>query len=123
MGIFTIYTCDAGFRFDLKDAQGNILVASQEYRGLLSCRKGVDSVIRNTPRARIEDETDGGPGGLLHPKFVIERNDEGLYSFHLKAKNGQSVVSSAQFGSKQDCLDTIAAVRAQIPGVKIIELK
>ena len=122
MGIFTIYTCETGFRFDLKDAQGNILAISQEYRGLLSCRKGVDSVVRNTPRARIEDQTDGGPGGLLHPKFVVERSETGDYSFHLKAKNGQSVISSGPFSGKDACLAGIAAIRTVVPGAKIHEL-
>ena len=48
---------DGQFYFQLKAGNGEILIASDAYRQKASALKGVESVRRNAPDARVIDAT------------------------------------------------------------------
>lgn len=51
---FEIYVDKAGeFRFRLKARNGEEIAQSQAYTSKESCKKGIDSIIRNAPEAEI----------------------------------------------------------------------
>lgn len=54
---FEIYKDKAGeFRFRLKAANGEPILASEGYTALASCKNGIESVRKNAPEASVEKE-------------------------------------------------------------------
>ena len=54
---FEIYTDKAGeFRFRLKARNGEIILSSEGYKAKASCKNGIESVRKNAPEAKIEEE-------------------------------------------------------------------
>ena len=52
---FEIYTDKKGeFRFRLKATNGQVICASEGYKALPSCKKGVESVKKNVVEAKVE---------------------------------------------------------------------
>ena len=59
---FTVFKDKAGqFRFNLKAANGEIIAASESYPDRKSALKGIASIVKNAPIARIEDTTEAAP--------------------------------------------------------------
>ena len=57
-GRFEIYEDSAGkFRFRLKAANNEIIAVSEAYESKSSCKKGIQSVKENAPKAEIVDVT------------------------------------------------------------------
>jgi uncharacterized protein YegP (UPF0339 family) len=55
---FTIYLDKANkYRFNLKAANGEIIAASESYPDKKSAQKGIASIVKNAPIAKIEDTT------------------------------------------------------------------
>ena len=55
---FDVFKDKAGkFRFHLRAANGEIIVASQSYSDKKLAMKGINSVVKNAPIAKIEDMT------------------------------------------------------------------
>ena len=53
---FEIYADKAGeFRFRLKAKNGEIILASEGYKAKASCNKGIESVRKNAPEAKIAE--------------------------------------------------------------------
>ena len=53
---FEIYTDKAGeFRFRLKATNGQIIVTSEGYKTMKSCRNGIASVQKNSVDAKVEE--------------------------------------------------------------------
>ena len=60
-GRFEIYKDSAGkFRFRLKAANNEIIVASEAYESKSGCKKGIQSVRDNAAKAEIVDMTKEG---------------------------------------------------------------
>jgi len=56
---FTVFKDKAGkFRFNLKAANGEIIAASESYPDKKSALKGIASIVKNAPVAKIEDTTE-----------------------------------------------------------------
>lgn len=55
-------------------------------------------------------------------KFVIKASRNGQYYFILKAPNGQTVIVSETYTSKQNCLNGINAVKKYAPVAKFENL-
>ncbi len=54
---FEIYTDKAGeFRFRLNAKNGENILASEGYKAKASCKNGVESVVKNAPEAKVEEE-------------------------------------------------------------------
>ena len=55
MGKFTIKQSDAGFSFNLKADNGEIIAAGSEvYTSKDACENGIESVRKNAPDAKVE---------------------------------------------------------------------
>jgi uncharacterized protein YegP (UPF0339 family) len=56
-GKFEVYQDNAGkFRFRLKAGNGEIIASSEAYESKAGCLKGVDSVKKNAPTAKVVEE-------------------------------------------------------------------
>lgn len=54
---FEIYTDKAGeFRFRLNARNGENILASEGYKAKASCKNGIESVCKNAPEAKVEEE-------------------------------------------------------------------
>ena len=54
---FEMYTDKAGeFRFRLKATNGQIIATSEGYTTKASCENGIESVRKNAPEAKVEEE-------------------------------------------------------------------
>ena len=57
MGKFVINAVKSGgFKFNLKAGNGEVIVTSQVYKSLPSCKKGIASIKKNAPDAKIVQE-------------------------------------------------------------------
>ena len=55
---FTVFKDKAGkFRFNLKAANGEIIAASESYPDKKSALKGIASIVKSAPIAKIDDTT------------------------------------------------------------------
>lgn len=53
-GKFEVYKDNAGeFRFKLKAPNGEVIAVSEGYSSKKSCMNGIESVIKNAPKATI----------------------------------------------------------------------
>ena len=111
MSKFVIRTVSSGVKFDLKAANGQVVLSSEVYAGVAACRRGVESIIKNAPRAKVEDQTEPGWETQTHPKFQLYTDKTGAFRFRLRARNGEIIGSSEGYTSKASCLSGIESVR------------
>ena len=53
MGKFEIKTTDAGFRFNLKAGNGEIIATGEGYKAMAGCKNGIASIKKNVVDAKI----------------------------------------------------------------------
>lgn len=106
-GKFELYKDKGGkFRFRLKAANGQIILASQGYKTKVSAKSGIGSVQRNAAEdARFE-----------------RKNSKGKFMFNIKATNGQVVGTSERYDSEKACENGIKSVAKNATGAKIEDL-
>ena len=114
MGKFEVKQTKSGFRFNLKAGNGEIIATSETYTTKRSCLKGIESVRKNCAVA-IEDQTQEGFEKVKHPKFEIYEDKGGKFRFRLKARNGEIVLASQGYKSKDTCLNGIESVKKNAP--------
>ncbi len=119
MGKFVIKPAKNGLKFDLKAGNGEVIATSQVYKGDKTCRAGINSVIKNSGNAKIEDQTKENFEVQTNPKFEIYQDKAGEYRFRLKARNGQIIAVSEGYKALDSCLNGIASVRKNAPGSKV----
>ena len=57
-GKFEVYQDSAGkFRFRLKATNGQVIAVGQAYETKKSCLNGIDSIRKNAPDAKLDDQT------------------------------------------------------------------
>ena len=120
MGYFVMKTVSSGVKFDLRAGNGEMIATSEVYKTAAACRKGVQSVIANAPKAKIEDQTEAFCP-LPNPKFELYRDKAGRYRFRLRARNGGIIAVSEGYNSKNACLDGIESVKNNIISAEIME--
>jgi uncharacterized protein YegP (UPF0339 family)/uncharacterized surface protein with fasciclin (FAS1) repeats len=129
-GVFEIIYDSAGtFRFHLKAANGQIIAVSQAYGTKESALKGIASIKKNAPIAKIADFSPGGtitetthkPGIVQDTVFEIQFNAPDRFRFHLKAANGQIIAVSQSYLSKQSAENGIASMKKNAPMAKIVD--
>ncbi len=130
-GGFEIILDTAGkFRFHLKAANGQIIAVSQAYGAKESAIKGIDSIKKNAPIAKIADLTtaEGAMQKETHvagieqdPVFEIQFNAPDRFRFHLKAANGEIIAVSQSYLSKQSAETGIASVKKNAPKAKVFD--
>lgn len=111
MGKFVIRTVNSGLKFDLYAANGQSILTSEVYTTEHACRKGMESVRKNAPIAKLEDLTDPDRKQLTNPKFELYMDKAGFYRFRLKARNGEIIAVSEIYSAKVGCLNGIESVR------------
>lgn len=120
MGKFVIKEKNDKFSFRLKASNGEIIAVSQSYKSIITCKAGIDSVMRCAPVAAVENQTEEGYAIEKHPKFEVYTDKAGESRFRLKAKNGQIIAASEGYASLKSCLNGIESVRKNSVDAKIV---
>ena len=120
MGKFVIRTVSSGIKFDLRASNGQTVLTSEVYTSMAACRKGIESIIKNAPIAKVENQTEPDCPILTHPKFVMYQNKAGQYRFRLKARNGEIIGTSESYCAKAGCLNGIESVRKNAADAEIL---
>lgn len=105
MGKFVISMRKNGeYQFSLHAANGEIILVSEGYTGKGACRKGIESVQKNSLQEK----------GFDRKKAV---NDK--FYFNLRARNGKVIATSEMYGSAAAMENGIKSVmtNARIAGV------
>ncbi len=121
MGKFILRTVPSGVKFDLCAANGQSILTSEVYRTEAACRKGMESVRKNAPKARLQDLTDPEAKAVTNPKFEIYTDRAGGWRFRLKARNGEIIAVSEIYSAKAGCLGGIESVRKNAAEAEVAE--
>ncbi len=111
MGKFVIKDAKGGVKFDLKAGNGEIILSSEIYSSLASCKNGIASVQKNAPVAALEDQTVKDFEKQKNPKFEVYTDKTGETRFRLKAGNGEIIGVGESYKKKDSCLNGIESVR------------
>lgn len=96
------------FRFRLRAMNNKIVAVSQAYESKTGCINGIKSVRKNC-QSSIEDKTIEGER-VPNPKYEIFVDASIHFRFNLVASNGEIILSSQGYTSKQGCIIGIEAV-------------
>ena len=113
MGKFVIKETSTGYVFNLKAGNGEVIGTSEVYTTLAACESGINSVKKNAPVANLEDQT--LEESAKNPKFEIFKDKAGEFRFHLKATNGEIILDSEGYTSKEGCKNGIESVIKNAP--------
>ena len=122
MGKFVVKTTKAGFVFNLKAGNGEVIATSESYKSKDSCLNGVESVRKNCVGG-VEDQTVEGFEKLTHPKFEVYADKAGEFRFRLKARNGEVIAVSEGYKAKQSCMNGIESVKKIAPDAELVILE
>lgn len=122
MGKFEVKSTDAGYRFNLKAGNGEVIATSQTYKSMDSCKNGIESVKKNAPIANIEDQTKEGFTEEKNPKFEIYTDKAGEFRFRLKAKNGEIIATGEGYKALAGCKNGIESIIKNAPDAEIKEV-
>ena len=120
MGKFIIKKTGAGFRFNLKAGNGEIIATSETYNSMDACKNGIESV-RKCCTGEIEDQTVNGFETVKNPKFELYKDKADEFRFRLKARNGEIIIASEGYKQKSNCLNGINSVKTNAPEAPVIE--
>ena len=123
MGKFAVKTVKTGVKFDLKAGNGEVIATSEVYTSRSSCLKGVESVRKNAPVAKLEDQTEEGFETVTNPKFEVYKDKAGEFRFRLKARNGEIIAVSEGYKAKASCMNGIESVRKNAPEAEIVDVE
>ena len=123
MSKFVIKTVKNGLMFNLKAGNGEIIATSELYSSEAACRKGIESVKKNSVAAKLEDRTaaEFEFAVVANPKFELYVDKAGEFRFRLKAKNGEIIAVSEGYKAKASCLNGIESVRKNAPDADIVK--
>ena len=121
MGKFVIKQVKTGIKFNLKAGNGEIIATSEVYTTAAACKNGIESVRKNAPIAKLEDQTTENFETATNPKFEVYVDKAGEFRFRLKAKNGENIGKSEGYKRKESCMNGIVSVGKNAPDAKIEE--
>lgn len=121
MGKFVIKQVKTGIKFNLKAGNGEIIATSEVYTTAAACRSGIESVRKNAPIAKLEDQTTENFETATNPKFEVYVDKAGEFRFRLKARNGEIIAVSEGYKAKASCLNGIESVRKNAPEAAVEE--
>ena len=121
MSKFVIREVPSGIKFDLKAGNGQVIATSEVYTSKAACLNGVESVQKNAPIAKFEDQTEEGFESVTNPKFEMYKDKAGEFRFRLKARNGEIIATSEGYSSKAACENGIESVKKNSPEAEIVE--
>ena len=107
MGKFVITLRKNGeYQFNLKAANGQVILTSEGYTTKPACLNGIESVKKNAP---------------VPERFEVKVAKNGKPYFNLKASNGQVVGSSQMYASPATLKAGIASVAKNAPEAPVVE--
>ena len=123
MGKFVIEYKDARFCFRLKAMNGETIASGKAYINKRACIKAIESISKNIKNAGYLSFVPGDDPAhtVSNPKFEMSLDNNGFYTFVLKARNGEIILTSGTYKSKQGCLNGIESVRKNACEYEIIE--
>ena len=121
MGKFAIKTVKTGIKFNLKASNGEVIATSEGYTTERACKAGLESVRKNAPIARLEDQTVEGFETVTNPKFEVYTDKAGEFRFRLKARNGEIIAVSEGYKAKASCMNGVESVRKNAPDAPVVE--
>lgn len=121
MSKFVIRPVHSGIKFDLKAPNGETVATSEVYDTRAACLKGVQSVRKNAPLAKLEDQTADHYREVTNPKFELYVDKSGQYRFRLKARNGAIIATSEGYRTKASCENGVESVRKNVTEAEIEE--
>ena len=98
--------------FNLLTNGGSVIGASRPYSSVTAVMNGISSVISNAYKASVEDQTLKRAEILPFPKWVIYLDNNEKFNFILYASNGNPVIHSHGYSSKQGCKKGIEGIIA-----------
>ncbi|MHB8137334.1 MAG: YegP family protein [Smithellaceae bacterium] len=106
-GTFELKKGDSGqFMFNLKAANGQIILTSQQYKAKIDAQNGIESVRKNAGNdANFERKT----SSKKEPYFV------------LKATNGQTIGKSEMYKTAAAMENGITSVKTNAPDAKVAD--
>lgn len=111
MSKFVIRTVASGIKFDLRATNGQVIATSEVYDTRAACLRGIESVRKCAPVAKLENQTAENWEPLTHPKFEMYQDRSDQYRFRLKARNGKIIAVSEGYTTRAACENGIASVR------------
>lgn len=120
MGKFVIKKTEAGFSFNLKATNNEIVATSEVYTTKAAALGGIESIRANCA-CEIEDQTVAGYEAKKHPKYELYTDKAGEFRFRLKASNGEIIANSEGYTAKTSALGGIESVRNNAPESPVVE--
>ena len=121
MGKFVVKATKTGFVFNLKAGNGEVIAVSEVYTTDSACKKGIASVMKNAPIAKLEDQTVAEAATVTNPKFEVYTDKAGEFRFRLKARNGEIIATGESYKTKAACLNGVESIRKNAPGAQIVK--
>ena len=121
MGKFVIRTVKSGIMFNLKAGNGEVIATSEVYNSETACRKGIASVVKNSPVAEIEDQTVAGFKELKNPRFQVYKDKAGKFRFRLRARNGEIIAVGEAYVAKTSCINGINSIKKNAPDAPVVQ--
>lgn len=118
MSKFVIRPVPTGVKFDLKATNGETVLTSEVYASTAACIRGIESVRRNAPKAKIENQTEEDWKTLTNPKFEVYQDRGGAFRFRLKARNGAIIAVSEGYTAKHNCFSCMEVIQATAAGAE-----
>lgn len=107
MGTFNVKTgADGQFYFNLKAANGQIILGSEGYTTRAACDNGIESVRKNAPE-------DG--------RYDKKESTNGKHYFNLKAGNGQVIGKGQMYADAAGRDNGIESVKTNAPDATVVE--
>lgn len=121
MGKFVIKQAKTGPMFNLKARNGEVIGTSEIYSSMDACKNGIESVRKNAPDAKLEDQTKEGFETVTNPKFELYKDKKGEFRFRLKSRNGETILTGEGYVSKDGCKNGIDSIRRNAADSVIVE--
>ena len=114
-GKYAVKETASGYSFRLLAGNNQVIGISEVYSGKAAMEKGIESVRKNAPAAKVEDQTTEVIEKVTNPKFEIYNDKAGEFRFRLKARNGEIILASEGYKTKAACENGIESVRKNAP--------
>ena len=121
MGKFVIKKGKSGPYFVLKAANGEAIGKSESYSSESAAKSGIESVKKNAPSAKIEDQTAEGWKSMPNPAFELYKDKAGEFRFRLRAKNGEPILASEGYSAKASAIGGIESVKKNADSDVVVE--
>lgn len=116
MSKFKISGSDENYRFNLYAKNNKVIGRSSEgYKTKSSCIKGIESVKQNAS-AEIRDLTKGEI--CTGSRYEVFHSSE-KYWFRLRAGNGETILASQGYTTKESCMNGINSIAENAPTATI----